>query len=258
MLIASERHKPRDIDAWCVAEHCDALHAELARYRRAVQRSEGALLSFAARVPDFYIGVSWGKDSTALADMAQRMCPRAPLVYVRCPPLDNPDAGLVRDAFLHAWPQARYEEIESPCLPGELAIDAAGFVQQLGDDGPWGRGLRMLKRRAQAHVTGIRAEESRGRRIRCKVWGESSLNACAPLAWWRAVDVYAYLYAHRLPVHPAYACTMGGAFDRDRLRVDMIGCEIGQHQGRAGWEHAYYPDAMRRIRSWIAAQPVSA
>lgn len=250
MLIRSERHTERDLAAWAIAERCDELHAEMARFRKAVQRASDALLAFAGRTPEFYVGVSWGKDSTALADMAQRLCPRAPLVYVRCAPLDNPDCALVRDAFLSRWPDARYEEIDSQCAPGELAIDAAGFVQQLGHSGPWGRGLAMLQRRARAHVTGIRAEESKGRRVRCRVWGESSPLACAPLAWWTAKDVYAYLYSRHLPVHPAYACTMDGAFDRERLRVDMIGCEIGQHQGRAAWERRYYPDAMRRIREW--------
>lgn len=251
MLIASERHSADDLQRWAIAERCDALHAQSSRYRRALLRAESALAAFAANDCG-YVGVSWGKDSTALADLAQRICPQATLVYVRCEPLANPDCDLVRDAFLRAWPAARYEEIESPCLSGELALDGAGHVMQLGRSGPWGRGLAALRRLSHRHVTGVRAEESRGRRIRCRTHGEIAGGGCAPLAWWTAADVFAHLYARGLPVHPAYACVMGGAFDRERLRVDMIGCEIGQHQGRGAWEEHYYPDALREIREWLS------
>jgi phosphoadenosine phosphosulfate reductase len=196
--------------------------------------------------PD-YCGVSWGKDSTVLADLVQRVRPETRLVYVRCRPINNPDCELVRDAFLAKWPRARYEEIESPCLAGELAQDATGKTIQVGESGPWTRGLRLLSEIGPRHLTGVRAEESRGRKFRCQRWGENSPQASAPLAWWTGDDVFAYLRREGLPVHPAYACSFGGLIPRHRLRVDLIGCEIGQEFGRAEWEARYYPDVCEAL-----------
>ena len=66
-------------------------------------------------------------------------------------------------------------------------------------------------------------------------WGLS----CQPNGHWSARDVFAYLNAHDLPVHPAYAMTFGGALDRGRLRVGTIGGSRGTEFGRAEWEAAH-------------------
>ena len=75
-------------------------------------------------------------------------------------------------------------------------------------------------------------------------WGESTERTCAPLGGWTGADVFAYLHTHRLPVHPAYACSLGGVLDRDRIRVAALGGERGRGHGRAEWERRYYGDAM--------------
>jgi hypothetical protein len=44
--------------------------------------------------------------------------------------------------------------------------------------------------------------------------------------------VFAYLYHHQLPMHPAYAFTRGGFHDRERLRVSPPGGNPGTGWGR--------------------------
>ena len=82
------------------------------------------------------------------------------------------------------------------------------------------------------------------------MWGESSPNTCAPIGWWTARDVFAYLHLHGLPVHPAYAMTRGGLWPRDRIRVASLGGQRGRGAGREEWERLYYGDELRRIGEW--------
>jgi phosphoadenosine phosphosulfate reductase len=128
-----------------------------------------------------------------------------------------------------------YDEIESPEEYG------TGFE-------------RAVERYGDRHVSGVRASESRQRAMRCRTWGESSPKACAPLAWWTTADVYAHLAISGLPVHPAYACSYGGALDRDQIRVDRIGGREGAGKGRREWEWTYYRDVLRAIGASIAVR----
>lgn len=97
-------------------------------------------------------------------------------------------------------------------------------------------------------LTGMRGEESARRRRRMSL-GPTVGSSCCPLGLWMARDVFAYLYAHDLPVHPAYAMSFGGRLDRDTLRVSLIGGDQGRGFGRGEWEQRYYPDVIARMRS---------
>ena len=65
------------------------------------------------------------------------------------------------------------------------------------------------------------------------------------MAWWKGADVFAYLAAHELPIHPAYGMSLGGAIERERLRVSALGGSRGAEFGRATIEWTYY-------RNWLA------
>lgn len=77
-------------------------------------------------------------------------------------------------------------------------------------------------------------------------WGEAGPAACRPIGRWTAIDVYAYLHRHDLPIHPAYAMSFGGQLDRRWLRVSPIGGLSQAHKRRADWEEAYYPEIVRQ------------
>ncbi len=219
MLIQSSRFKPGDIKAWEWFEDVDRCWP----LRDLPDRAVAALKAFA---PD-YVSVSWGKDSTALAYLAFLSGIRAPLVWVRFGRFENPDCVLVRDDFLSRF-EMPYEEIEIDKHPDEVSV------------------AQMFRsRRGQRYATGIRSEESRGRAIRARKWGVSSPNTCAPLIGWTSREVFAFLAQFRLPVHPAYACSLWGALSRHEIRVDAIGGSEGTGRGRAEWERAYYPEIVR-------------
>lgn len=53
-------------------------------------------------------------------------------------------------------------------------------------------------------------------------------------------------------MHPAYACSFGGALDRERIRVSSLGGQRGTGHGRREWEWAYYRDEMMALGEAVA------
>ena len=79
------------------------------------------------------------------------------------------------------------------------------------------------------------------------VFGYETAFSFAPLAYMTVKDIFAYLHENSLPVHPVYAMTGGGRYDRYRLRVSAIGNPEGRGVGRLKWEKEYYGDVLNRI-----------
>jgi len=152
--------------------------------------------------------------------------------------LSNPDNVRVRDAFLLRYPY-EYMEIECGCdCPADVPCACSDRLMREAI----GTSYMQTPR-----VSGIRADESSARRMRVRRWGETSNIACAPLAHWTILDVFAYLAREDLPIHPVYAMSYGGSLPRERLRVDHIGGEPGAGFGRREWERKYYGDVVRRV-----------
>jgi phosphoadenosine phosphosulfate reductase len=237
MLIQSHRHTPKDLERWAIWEASFRVHSERRLFAEHVARAEAALLKFVAAGP-CYCGVSWGKDSAAVADMVARIAPRIPIVWVRVTEDYNPDCPLVRDAFLRIHTRCRYEEIEVP------------FAATVGRGTAYLRDA-VAQRHGNRYISGVRSEESRDRLRRSMRWGESSASTCAPLAWWSGDDVFAYLLTRYLPIHPAYACLLDGHLDPRRIRVSALGgprgTRSGDGHGRAEWEERYYPQEVSRL-----------
>lgn len=236
MLIQSHRHTEADLKHW--REHCERLDASFGRYmtdgcsqirtaRRAVER-------FLDDGPA-HIGVSWGKDSVAALHLVtQLMGIDVPVVWMRWDPLMNPDCELVRDAYLDAFPGTDYTEIRAEC-----ALIGGEWVAKMRH--PFDP---IREHFGERRITGVRGQESAARSRRA-LHGENFGISCAPLVQWSDMHVFGYLHRHRLPVHPAYAMTLGGRLDRRLLRVGTIGGSRGDGVGRAEWEAAYYHDAPR-------------
>ena len=242
MLIASPRHTARDLEQWRAWERQDATHCQMRRFRALGDKALDELDAFAA-LAGCYAGVSWGKDSTVLAHLVARAKRERgisiPLVWIKLEPAFNPDCPEVRDAFL-ATHDVDYHEIVVGCPRGDDG--------RLIGTGRLERGFALaIERWGDRHVSGVRGAESAARRLRMRIHGVSSAKTCAPIGWWSGGDVFAYLHAHDLPVHPAYAMSLGGQIHRDRLRVSSIGGERGTAFGRRVLEETYYRDALRAI-----------
>lgn len=232
-LIPSHRHTRADLEHWRRCEAMDRLYAERCARRldELEARAIAAIERFAADGP-CYVGVSWGKDSVAVAHLARGL--GLPMIWVRVDGVENPDCPAVRDAYLARHPSV-YDEIRTASGAAEgKRTSALGFAE-------------AGRRYGDRYLSGIRGEESTTRRMRVATMGLSTERTCAPIGRWTGADVFAYLYRHDLPVHPAYACTMGGMLDRVRVRVGALGGDRGTGRGRAEWERRYYPEAFRAL-----------
>lgn len=252
MLIASKRHTVRDLARWAALEEADRVQASRAHWPATEAKALDIMEAFAG--DRCYVGVSWGKDSVVVAHLAWQLAQlrgvRLPLVWVCVKPIDNPDCQTVRDAFLARYP-LEYLEVESWCTPhAPVEHETKGIAHGWGwtAAGTLEAGFADASRRyADRYVSGIRAAESGQRTARMRHYGPSTERTCAPIGWWPTAHVYAYLARHDLPVHPAYACSRGGLWDRDRIRVSALGRTRGQGMGRWEWEHLYYRDEMRAM-----------
>ena len=249
MLIDSPRLTSRDREAWARAEAIDAVNAQRARLRAKAKAARETITTFAADGP-CYLGVSWGKDSTVIAHLAVEIArvggPRIPIAWVRREPIDNPDCHLVRDAFAARFPDADLHEIRVDCECDPTRPEqwwTAGRPGRAVSDQPKQVGFALAAARfGRRYISGVRAAESGIRELRMAKHGIVSANTCAPIGRWSTAEVFAYLHLHDLPIHPAYAMTLGGLLDRDRLRVGSIGGPHGRGHGRLEWERRYYPE----------------
>ena len=227
MLVDSPRLTAADRAEWTRLARLDGRVAGGAAGRLEAQadRARQTIAGFAAAGP-CHAGVSWGKDSVIVAHLVATCGAPIPLVYGlvsgRPDRAPNPDAPRVRDAFLGMFPDVEYREVP-------IVRDIAEIGAAVG---------------CARYVSGVRAAESGKRRMAVRVHGVASANTCRPIAHWPDMDVWAYLRLHDLPVHPAYAASMGGVLDRSRLRVHSFGGEDGAWAGRWVWEDTYWPDVV--------------
>jgi phosphoadenosine phosphosulfate reductase len=244
MLIPSDRHRADDLTLWADLEDADRLHGVSDRVRRLADRSVEEIRRF-AHVGPCHLCWSGGKDSTALLAVAEAagLLASAPVVWFRAVPKHNPDVPVVL-AAVEARFGVRVEVVDydSPYPAGMTRLEAEAVASR-----NFLAACRAYGRRRGRRVIGVRADESRARRLRMRHWGLSSPGSCTPLGWWRSADVFGLLAANDLPVHPAYAMLGGGRWPRERLRVDALGGERGDEAGRAEWEAEYYGDAIRRL-----------
>ena len=232
MMIASKRHSAKDLERWAYWQKVDDIEAQ--RWTDQKMAEAQKIIECFRSIGRCYAGVSWGKDSVVLAHLIADAAFDVPLVYVRCEPECNPDCDLVRDAFLQRFPLVQYDEITVAAAGKKIGRLTVGFRQ-------------AAARYGDRHISGVRADESGARRLRMLHYGASTTHTCAPMGWWKAQDIWTHSHVFDLPVHPAYACSLGWGLERDRIRVATLGGDRGTGHGRAEWEHLYYRDEMARL-----------
>lgn len=242
MLISSPRHRPEDLELWAELEAADVAHGSTPAFRRKLAAAQAAVDAFADAGP-CYASVSWGKDSVVLAHLVacrNSRWPASPPIALVWVTVGHLDVGCqaVRDTFLALWPQP-YREI---------AVDP-GERTEKGTKGKRDGFFQAEREFGKRRFIGIRADESGGRKISARRWGIESLNACRPLLWWTAADVFAALAIIGLPVHPNYAMLGDGRWERDQLRTAPLAGKRGDQFGRAEWETEFYGDILRRLRT---------
>jgi phosphoadenosine phosphosulfate reductase len=250
VLIDSPRLTAADRAAWARLEHYDDALSADPKLDRLEAQGIAAVAEFAGVDDGWYVSVSWGKDSVVAAHIALQAVPDARVVWVKSKHFEMPECEAVRDAFLAMHPRARYDEAEVTLRNpkrGEPGYDTRHLD-------PHADHQDVLKEELTGrYVSGLRAEESRMRRMSIGHRGLVTRNTCRPIGRWDATQVFAYLYREGLPVHPAYAMTVGGRLDRRWLRVHPL-CSAPPAMSAvygsdsAEWEDQYYGDVIAAAR----------
>lgn len=148
--------------------------------------------------PNYYVASSFGKDSSVLLDLVLRNDPCANVRFV-----SHPETNLLGnyEEVISLWkaryPGMRLTEIH---LSRDSALETKANTQR--------NALESCD--ANAFFVGLRAEESKGRRITLRKDGiihlqkRTGFTRLCPLAWWKTIDVAAYVTSHDLPTLAKY------------------------------------------------------
>lgn len=190
-----------------------------------------------------YCLVSWGKDSVVLAYLCSKLKLKIPIIWIKEEPMYNPDCLLVRDIFLKKYDVFSYHEFN--CDYGKIKYSE--FCDKNGNPSLFYDMCELLKKNFGSRITGIRNEESNKRLLRFRKYGFSTENTCAPLSLWSISEIFSFIYHFELPLNPAYGCIIGGKYDRNNIRTDIIGGFEGDGMGRILWEKTYYSDVLNKM-----------
>lgn len=237
LLIITDRHTKEDLEIWKEYEEMDGEYYKTHNMKQKEEKAIDIIKKFCTE-KNYYLSVSWGKDSTVMLHLAYQAKKTNCIVsFTRIEKtfigkaVHDFNNDLVRDSFLKEYKNIMYIEVSSP---GIGKMNAMRRFEKI-------TGLSRC-------VLGIRAKESGIRKKSAQYHGFATENKCRPLLGWSAQDIFAYLYHYNLPIHPLYGMTDGGIWDRCYLRVDgAIGGEGGIVHGRDIWEKKYYQDILNKI-----------
>lgn len=233
MLLPSDRHTAADLRHWQELENADVRHGRGESVRRKAKRAISEITKFARA--DCYAATSFGKDSVVMHHLVWRSQVSIPVALIR---QEGPGEDPYQMDVLNAWEWGNTEIVFT-----QLRDFDSGRSPALED------GIKTLQAKyGKRYVSGIRADESPIRKLRSFMLNNSS--SCWPLRDWSAADVFGYIAANGLPLHPAYAMTGGGRWNRNQIRVSTIGGHKGSGFGRSEWEREYYGDILNRMKAY--------
>lgn len=231
------------------------IHSTLPVFQRRVARARSRIEEWLAAVRNPYVAFSGGKDSTCVLHLVREQRPETPAVYLDAdccfPEVDDllqHTPNLIRyptsEPFLVTL--ARYG-VDDPRI-GNITMRTTVYepveasVEEHGFDGT---------------AYGLRAEESRGRRLHARSRGAifrykkryGSLLACQPIWDWTYDDVWAFIVVNQVPYAGTYD-RMWHMAEREQ-RVSYWAGETNRSRGRYAWLRQNYPDLFRRLSELI-------
>lgn len=170
-------------------------HALSSAYRRRIDEALALIDRAFTECSAPYVACSFGKDSAVLLDLVRRRAPDIEARFIRWPETEH--LGNYDDV-IQAWRERganiRILDLQRRSLDEKVA-------------GRW-KMLRDLTPTDGVFI-GLRSEESRARRTTLMTHGtlyryKDGYRRISPIAWWRTIDIAAYITQHDLPTLDAY------------------------------------------------------
>jgi 3'-phosphoadenosine 5'-phosphosulfate sulfotransferase (PAPS reductase)/FAD synthetase len=200
------------------------------------------------------VGVSGGKDSVAMCHIVAQHC--RPTIIWNDSGLELPDSEqIVNELATQLGLQVIVARgVDALARKMEIGAEAARAQTTKTDSlciiGPVRKALTDIA--AKVEFVGLRKAESKRRRAVISKYGpmyDSKRWGCGiawPMRHWQAADIFAYIDAHRLPLHPAYTRTQWQ--ERDSIRVSWAWDSNRENQGDIEYLRRFYPQIFSRIR----------
>ena len=175
-------------------------HTKLPTFQRKVEKTK-KIIQEALEIAHAYVAVSWGKDSVVMLHLVQSICPDVLAFHYGS---IESSTGIVSNfpevikAYRDKFP-TNYQEL--------IAEPEWAFTPDTVRD----RIQSIIDHRYQVAFVGVRAEESKYRRMAISQYGvihqykSDKLWRCFPLSYWQTADIWAYTCKYDLPFLDAYA-----------------------------------------------------
>jgi len=234
------------------------MHARLPRFQRKVDEAKEVIAEALERMRSPYISFSGGKDSTVVLHLVRTLAPNCPAVWSddewnlpetvalvdATPNLHRIAARVQHAEWFTSW------DTDQPDIPeGTVWVDA-----------PANDGLQTYARQQSydGAFIGLRADENSRRRVHLRKFGQLYFAAkhdawqCNPIAWWSALDVWAYIHSHQVPYNRAYDKLAEMGLPLDRQRIGPLLQERVAGYGQMAILKRGWPDLYNRF---VAAHP---
>lgn len=171
------------------------IYAGLPDHKALISKTKKFVKWALGQVKKPYLACSFGKDSSVMLHLVLEYAPEIPVRFAT-----HPETNLLDDyeRVINWWKeQHNINFVDVFCDGGFVKVKH--HQRKMLDNGDW-----------DSFFLGIRAEESKGRRISLKMHGDfhnlaNGRTKICPLAWWKEKDVAAYIFANKLPLLDKYA-----------------------------------------------------
>jgi 3'-phosphoadenosine 5'-phosphosulfate sulfotransferase (PAPS reductase)/FAD synthetase len=252
---------PADVSRWNSWQATVAIHARTRLHARRIDEARRVIGDLLSQDTNPAVMWSGGKDSTALAHLAIRVCPGLELVSEK-DDLDYPGERQYVEDLAASW-RARLTVLVPDVSPARWMEEHAREIAIGGDMHGRAAGLSkacfysVVERasRGRAIMLGLRSEESAARRVNRATHGNlyraRGQWVATPIADWTGLDVYAYLLVNGIELLPLYRCiALMHSREPWRLRKSWWIQGAAGSMGGVMWLRHYYPSLYAKLVEW--------
>lgn len=232
----------------------DRVRSTLPRHARIVDAALDVVRR-AAAIGRIGVSFSGGKDSLVVLDLVRRVAPAAPAALF--------DSGCELRGTLAMVERYGVEVVRPRMTFPEMARYSGwwGFADPVDAGCPFQVKTVIIDEPSEAFVVtrrlrvvamGLRAEESRGRRMNARIKGElyetpdRTWHLC-PIQRWTVDDVWAYIAGRELAYHAAYDALADMGIPRERQRLGALLGEKGEGCGSFAMLRRIEPDTWESL-----------
>ena len=237
------------------------LYAKTGKFKYNVSDAKRAIEKALDTGRNFYTSVSFGKDSSVMLRLILDIKPDIPVLYMNSG-YALPDTNEYYAKIKEEW---NLNMIELPAQVDYIELCQEFGLPHLRSSQTQKKVVQFLKKNRASNWAvengytglfwGIRADESKGRNHLCKsnpngILDKNDILRIAPLAKWKARDVWAYIFSTNMPYNKLYDHENCG-YTRETIRNTGWLSTDGETNGYIEWIKKNYPEQYVKLRELL-------